>query len=74
MGANSRQYLQIRVEEEQYNQLPPEIQEQLTIHTVVVEEEDYSHDELWNSLKKQSVKAYKALKDREYDLRHNFKR
>jgi hypothetical protein len=31
---------------------------------------DYSNDELWKDLKKKSDKAYKDLKNREFDLRH----
>jgi len=62
------------MEEEDYNELPPEIQEQLSISVIKTEGEDYSHDELWKSLKKESDKAYKALKNREYDIKHNFKR
>jgi len=72
MGANAREFLQVRMEEHDYNSLPPEVQSRSEIQYVKVDE-DYSHDELWNELKKKSNKAYKALKDREYDLRHNFK-
>ena len=32
---------------------------------------DYSDDELWQELKKDSSKSYRALKKREFDLRHN---
>ena len=31
---------------------------------------DYSQDEEWQRLKKESVKAYKALKEHEYNLRN----
>jgi len=34
------------------------------------EPRDYSKDEIWQALSKQSRKAYKDLKNREYDLRH----
>jgi len=34
------------------------------------EPRDYSKDEIWQALSKQSRKAYKELKNREYDLRH----
>ena len=74
MGASSREFLHFRMEEEHYNQLTTEQRHGLDLHKVEVEGVDYSSDELWCKLKSESVRAYKALKDREYDLRHNFKK
>ena len=34
------------------------------------EPRDYSKDEIWQALYRKSRKAYKELKNREYDLRH----
>ena len=34
------------------------------------EPRDYSKDEIWQALYRKSRKAYKDLKNREYDLRH----
>ena len=73
MGASSREFLLMRMEEHDYNSLPPDIRERSEIEYVKVEDVDYSHDKLWQQLKTDSVKAYKKLKDREYDLRHNLK-
>jgi len=71
MGANGREFLTFRMEEELYKEIPSYIRERIEVKTVEVEDVDYSHDELWKELKDKSVKAYKALKNREYDLRHN---
>jgi hypothetical protein len=74
MGANAREFLEIRMAQEDYQQVPEEIRGLMEVRLVKVEGEDYSHDELWRTLNDKSKKAYKALKDREYDLRHNFKK
>jgi hypothetical protein len=71
MGAAGRAFLHFRMEEEHYMQLEEELRHRIEPLKVVVENVDYSYDELWNSLKKESIKSYKKLKDREYDLRHN---
>jgi hypothetical protein len=41
------------------------------IKKIDVEGFDYSLDLTWCDLKSKSIKAYKALKDREYDIRNN---
>lgn len=74
MGASGKAFLEMRMQEEHYNLLPNELKPLIELKSVSVEEIDYSQDELWNELKSKSIKAYKALKDREYDLRHNFKK
>jgi len=38
------------------------------------EEYDYTDDPTWQQLKKESNKAYRKLKDREYDIRWNHKK
>lgn len=42
-----------------------------SVKKVDVPEFDYSHDKLWNELKAESVKAYKKLKEREFEIRNN---
>ena len=71
MSSSSRQFLQMRMEEHDYRELPPDVQERLMIHSVKVENESYPDDETWMELKKQSSKAYRKLMDYEYDKRHN---
>jgi hypothetical protein len=70
MGANSNEFIKIRMEEEFYKTLPPEIKDNMSIEVVDVDGIDYSYDALWNDLKSKSTKAYKELKKREFDLRH----
>ena len=71
MSAANREFLQMRMEEHDYRELPPDVQERLRIHSVKVENESYPDDETWVELKKQSSKAYKNLMNYEYDKRHN---
>ena len=61
------------MEEEYYASLPSDIKENMEVRYINVEGIDYSNDEMWRSLKKESDKAFGKLKDREYDLRHNVK-
>ena len=71
MSAANREFLQMRMEEHDYRELPPDVQERLMIYSVKVENESYPDDETWMELKKQSSKAYKNLMNYEYDKRHN---
>ena len=71
MSVASETFLHFRMEEEHYNQLSEDVRQFIEHTKVEVTNIDYSKDELWQSLKKESVKAYKKLKDREYDLRMN---
>lgn len=59
---------------ESYKQIPIAIRRDLKVNAVDVEGFDYSEDEIWKDLKKQSDKAYKQLKAREYEIRHNINR
>ena len=71
MSVASETFLHFRMEEEHYNQLSEDVRQLIEPTKVEVTNIDYSKDELWQRLKKESVKAYKKLKDREYDLRMN---
>ena len=70
MGAAGREWLHFRIESEAYGELDNEVRERLDIKRVEVEDVDYSHDEMWKKLRSESIKAYKNLKDYEYNLRH----
>jgi hypothetical protein len=74
MGAASREFLDVRMSQEVYEQIPNELYPFIEVKLVRVVGEDYENDELWHELKKKSDKAYKELKDREFDLRHNIKK
>ena len=71
MSVASETFLHFKMEEQYYEQLSEEIRQFIEPTKVEVSNIDYSKDELWQSLKRESVKAYKKLKDREYDLRMN---
>ncbi len=70
MGVVGNEFIHFRMEAEYYNDLDHGLKQHLDIYKIDVENVDYSHDELWDSLKKKSVRAYKDLKNREYDIRH----
>lgn len=70
MGASGREFLHFRMEAEHYKELDMQVRERIEPLKIEVEDVDYSNDELWVSLKSKSIKAYKELKNREYDLRH----
>ena len=71
MSASSENWLHFRMKEEHYKELDEQTRERMDIVKVEVKEFDYSTDELWQSLKSESVKSYKKLKEREYNLRFN---
>ena len=70
MGASGREWLNFRMEVEHYKELNERTRELIEIKNVEVEDFDYSQCETWQKLKKESVKAYKDLKNHEYNLRH----
>lgn len=71
MGASGREFVKIRMDKEYFEGLPPQIRERSEVLAIDVEGYSYEHDELHRELKKKSNKAYKDLKKREYDIRHN---
>ena len=71
MGASAREFMDIRIESQHYNDIPNHVRESMEIKTVDVKGVDYSEDELWVRLKSDSDKAYRKLKKREFELRHS---
>ncbi len=71
MSVSSETFLHFRMLEQHYEELSEDVRQIIEPTKVEVTNIDYSKDELWQSLKRESVKAYKKLKDREYDLRQN---
>ena len=57
--------------QEVYEQIPNELRELIDIQNIEPNEFDYSSDEIWLELKKESTMAYKKLKEREYLIRHD---
>jgi hypothetical protein len=70
MATSKDEFINLRMASVDYFDLPNEIRESMVIRSVDEVGFDYSHDEVWQQLKQQSDKAYKALKNREFDLRH----
>lgn len=72
MGANKNEFIKIRMSQQDYAGLPESVRETMDIDKVEIDNIDYSDDELWMELRKASLKAYRKLKDREYELRHKY--
>ena len=70
MGASGRTFLHLRMEEQHYNELNPEHRDLMEVRRVEIEGEAYPTDPTWLELNKVSKKAYKDLKNYEYDKRH----
>jgi tRNA nucleotidyltransferase (CCA-adding enzyme) len=68
-----RELINFQMDKKEFQELHTSIQNMLVVRSVKVENVDYSDDPIWQDLKKKSDKAYKELKNREYDLRHNIK-
>lgn len=73
MSAAGREFLRLRIEMQEWKEVPQEYRNRFEIRRVELENEAYPDDETWIALKKQSAKAYKNLKNYEYDKRHNFR-
>jgi len=73
MGAAKEEFMNLRMSTEDYRELPKEAKEVIEIKSIDEDGHDYSEDELWCELNKASIKAYKARKKREFDLRHKTK-
>ena len=71
MGANRKEYIKLRTDKEYYESLPPQMRDKFDVISIDVDDYNYEFDELHQELKKKSNKAYKDLKKREYELRHN---
>lgn len=70
----SKDFIKLRMYEEDYQRLSPDIRNQMEIIAVDVRGYDFSKDELHKELKKVSNKAFKKVKDREYDLIQEYKK
>jgi len=59
------------IPKEIYALIPHILRESINVKDVDVDNYDYSDDEIWRILKKESRKAYIKLKEREFNLRNN---
>ncbi len=57
------------MDKELYFKINPELREEIEVQTVEPKEEDFSEDPIWQELKSKSTKAYKNLKNYEFDKR-----
>tara|TARA_R110000772_G_scaffold208280_1_gene318736 strand:+ start:527 stop:715 length:189 start_codon:yes stop_codon:yes gene_type:complete len=57
--------------QEVYEQIPVNLRMLIDIQNIEPDTFDYSSDEIWVELKKESTKAYKKLKEREFIIRHD---
>ncbi len=64
-----RNTITVDIFEDDYSEIPNEYRELMTIKVVEPKGYDYSNDWEWSELKKESTRAYKKLKNREYDIR-----
>lgn len=64
-------FLKCKMPQSVFEQLTPDQRHLIEVSDVEPESFDYSYDEIHRELKSISTKAYKALKKREYELRHN---
>ena len=74
MGASKELFSTERIKAEMYledyQRLEQYQQDTIDIKAIEPEDYDYSDDEQWVGLKKKSVKAYKDLKKREFEIRN----
>jgi len=62
--------IRLEIKKEHYEQIPKDLREQFLIKSIDVPSPEYIKDIKWCELKKEADKAYKNLKDREFQLRH----
>lgn len=53
-----------------YKSLPDEVKKSIVVTNCEPKEFDYTFSDEWQKLKSESIKAYKKLKNFEYDLRN----
>jgi len=63
--------VKFKIAKDLFFQIEPSIRDKAEIQEVTEDGYDYSDDDTWLELKKASTKAFKKLKEREYNIRHN---
>lgn len=63
--------IKVKISKDLYFKIPISIRDKMEIQDVEPDDFDYSEDEIWLQLRKESMKAYKKLKEREFNIRHN---
>jgi hypothetical protein len=67
----NKNVLYFTILEEDYLKLHRDIRALCVIDKIKMQEEDFKSDGVWCLLKRKASKAYRDLRNREYDLRHN---
>jgi hypothetical protein len=74
MGASKDMFIDLRMREVDYQDLPPDYRDKMDIIKVDEYKPKYPDDDLWVNLDAESKKAYKRKKEREFKLRNNIKK
>ena len=70
MGFSKEMFINLRMREEEYQEIPPDYREQMEILKIDEKKPSYPDSELWTAQDKVCKKAYKKLKAIEFDLRN----
>ena len=75
MGASKQEFIDVRMQMDYYNSLEKNQRDNMEVKLVdeLGWQEEYENDIAWVELKKRSQKAYKELKNREFEIRNNKK-
>ena len=69
--ASKMEIVKCEIPKDVYAKIAVDLRESINVKDVDVDEYDYSDDEKWQMLKKESRRAYVKLKEREFKLRNN---
>lgn len=69
MASKTEEIIKLKMFSSDYKLIPERIRNKIEIVGIDIEGFDYSSDEIHSELKRDSTKAYKKLKKREYELR-----
>ena len=70
MGANSREFLRFEMEKNDYESLSNQVRSKMNLLYIDIKDYEYPPDEMLEDLQKKSIKAFKDLNKRKYELRH----
>ena len=70
MESSKNNIISVEILESDYLLIDKEVRDRMNIKIIEPKDFDYTFDDKWNGLKKESTKAYKELKKREFELRH----
>ena len=73
MGASSKAFVRIRMEEEHYKQLSNEVRSKMELMYVEFPNFDYNIDPEYKSINTEYIKANKERLNKQYDIRQKVK-